>query len=83
MIETKGMTLASMRPAHYAREVVEADVLRLAGRAASMRPAHYAREVDGQGQEFGGVVAASMRPAHYAREVSSTRSMLGSDWLLQ
>ena len=62
-------TPASMRPAHYAREVKQ-----LASRVvdlvvASMRPAHYAREVP-----LARIIVvrpgdASMRPAHYAREV--------------
>ena len=36
---------ASMRPAHYAREVKVGRALRLFFPRASMRPAHYAREV--------------------------------------
>ena len=36
---------ASMRPAHYAREVHGGLPLDSAGARASMRPAHYAREV--------------------------------------
>ena len=36
---------ASMRPAHYAREVRGILVEAVGSRHASMRPAHYAREV--------------------------------------
>ena len=36
---------ASMRPAHYAREVLEAPPRLRSNPSASMRPAHYAREV--------------------------------------
>ena len=37
---------ASMRPAHYAREVQDVAGAVLHADAASMRPAHYAREVN-------------------------------------
>ena len=37
--------VASMRPAHYAREVALNKVLECSYGDASMRPAHYAREV--------------------------------------
>ena len=40
------MRLASMRPAHYAREVIRVQQRFEFMRVASMRPAHYAREVD-------------------------------------
>ena len=61
--------IASMRPAHYAREVKEQREASIRALNASMRPAHYAREVGGaaRGPRIG--VPASMRPAHYAREV--------------
>ena len=39
--------LASMRPAHYAREVRRRGGVPKGDRPASMRPAHYAREVAG------------------------------------
>ena len=62
--------LASMRPAHYAREVARgADERTLAGQA-SMRPAHYAREVVEVVLQPSAETNASMRPAHYAREVA-------------
>ena len=65
---------ASMRPAHYAREVPLEGVVAGALPVASMRPAHYAREV--QARRMGAVAgrAASMRPAHYAREVADRRA---------
>ena len=60
---------ASMRPAHYAREVGPRPADGPHAACASMRPAHYAREVSacagGRRHHHG----ASMRPAHYAREV--------------
>ena len=40
-----GDAAASMRPAHYAREVLERSELQDTREFASMRPAHYAREV--------------------------------------
>ena len=61
--------VASMRPAHYAREVLGATDEAIRHINASMRPAHYAREV--LPPVFPGLPrrSASMRPAHYAREV--------------
>ena len=38
-------TQASMRPAHYAREVISNRASNDGSAKASMRPAHYAREV--------------------------------------
>ena len=43
--ETSDMEIASMRPAHYAREVGTANAEAGPLPSASMRPAHYAREV--------------------------------------
>ena len=60
---------ASMRPAHYAREVRVLAQARRDGCAASMRPAHYAREVLTRMRARYKTEIASMRPAHYAREV--------------
>ena len=62
--------VASMRPAHCAREVDGPALRRGAADAASMRPAHCAREV---GADLAGQPdrrQASMRPAHCAREVA-------------
>ena len=44
--ETSNMENASMRPAHYAREVPHVLQPFLGTIVASMRPAHYAREVN-------------------------------------
>ena len=63
---------ASMRPAHYAREVLQSLHRRRLGAQASMRPAHYAREVATVDSIFYDASTASMRPAHYAREVRRT-----------
>ena len=60
---------ASMRPAHYAREVPAEGAVKRRMKCASMRPAHYAREVGLNGEILHQAVQASMRPAHYAREV--------------
>ena len=62
---------ASMRPAHYAREVLPSFLVGLTGAIASMRPAHYAREVGPIRAKPRQIRLASMRPAHYAREVQS------------
>ena len=63
---------ASMRPAHYAREVPpERREQPPVPPEASMRPAHYAREVLPAAVAPDHDVAASMRPAHYAREVAA------------
>ena len=40
-----GVHQPSMRPAHYAREVVAGNAAEALRKAPSMRPAHYAREV--------------------------------------
>ena len=61
---------ASMRPAHYAREVPLLQDEQTGTWYASMRPAHYAREVYAAITEAGSKTGASMRPAHYAREVT-------------
>ena len=60
---------ASMRPAHYAREVGLAFAFLHVHSHASMRPAHYAREVFPSAVSSVSEIEASMRPAHYAREV--------------
>ena len=62
---------ASMRPAHYAREVPNRQIHYGRPDLASMRPAHYAREVGLGGRTVERAVSASMRPAHYAREVNT------------
>ena len=64
---------ASMRPAHYAREVLVAVAADEPPADASMRPAHYAREVRQAVYPRGLQHLASMRPAHYAREVPPAR----------
>ena len=68
---------ASMRPAHYAREVPLLQDEQTGTWYASMRPAHYAREVP---RTRRGAAAprgdASMRPAHYAREVALTHDRI-------
>ena len=61
--------MASMRPAHQAREVTaEIGAVPIVG-GASMRPAHQAREVSVDLADFQHPPPASMRPAHQAREV--------------
>ena len=74
---------ASMRPAHYAREVPL--ILRQSNPPgqASMRPAHYAREVQRRRHPRSPRRPASMRPAHYAREVKNQPGFLGDAELLQ
>ena len=67
--ERPGVDHASMRPAHYAREVAHAPSDPLGESLASMRPAHYAREVTRAQAAPARAQTASMRPAHYAREV--------------
>ena len=70
-------SLASMRPAHYAREVPQRVDVRQRSVEASMRPAHYAREVLDSLTAAYIPCGASMRPAHYAREVSKPRRRPG------
>ena len=73
--------VASMRPAHYAREVMLRLARYLAKYLASMRPAHYAREVRRRMLKPNIAPVASMRPAHYAREVvtrNCTNSVLAN-----
>ena len=74
--------MASMRPAHCAREVASrADLIRVA-LFASMRPAHCAREVQAPVVRVADVSEASMRPAHCAREVlPSPCASIGCVWL--
>ena len=68
--------LASMRPAHQAREVGISGGGTVGVGEASMRPAHQAREVFGQHHRLGDCRAASMRPAHQAREVLRLSDMM-------
>ena len=69
-LERRPALQASMRPAHYAREVDARRQQRWReAEKASMRPAHYAREVPQSQANRTGARRASMRPAHYAREV--------------
>ena len=70
---------ASMRPAHYAREVDAMASYMAKYLTASMRPAHYAREVSLRFVPIWRILLASMRPAHYAREVNSSQRARGCD----